>query len=68
VRALPLSVKQPISVQPAGISPLAGGEGLEDPYTVRRFEPPQNSDELPEQTMSHPLLAIDPGFLMVLSQ
>jgi hypothetical protein len=68
VRALPLSVKQPMSVQPAGMPPSVGGEGFEDLYKVRRFEPPQNSDEFPEHGMSHPLLAIDPGVRMVLPQ
>jgi len=35
---------------------------------VRRFGPPQNSVEFPEQVMSHPLLATDPGLRNVLSQ
>lgn len=68
VRAPPSSVKHPRSDQPAGIPGTLGGEELEDSYKVRRFGPPQNSVEFPAQVMSHPLLAIDPGFRMVLSQ
>lgn len=68
VRAPPLSVKHPRSDQPAGIPETPGGEGLEDSYKERRFGPPQNSVEFPEQAMSHPLLAVDPGSRMVLSQ
>jgi hypothetical protein len=61
-------VKHPRSVQPAGIPGTAGGEALEDSYKVRRFGPPQNSVEFPEQAMSQPLLAIVPGLRIVLSQ
>ena len=68
VRAPPLSVKHPRSAQPAGISGTDGGEELEDSYKVRRFGPPQNSVEFPKQVMSHPLLALEPGPRIALSQ